>query len=53
MRDKGVPEKYIRLVKDMYYHCETIVRLQEQANPLQWKLASAKDPLSALSCLPS
>ena len=26
MRDKGVPEKYIRLVKDMYHQCETAVR---------------------------
>ena len=26
MRDKGVPEKYIRLVKDMYHQCETVVR---------------------------
>ena len=26
MRDKGVPERYIRLVKDMYHQCETAVR---------------------------
>ena len=26
MRDKGWPEKYIRLVKDMYHQCETVVR---------------------------
>ena len=26
MQDKGVPEKYIRLVKDMYHQCETVVR---------------------------
>ena len=26
MRDKGVPEKYIRLVKDMHHQCETVVR---------------------------
>ena len=26
MRDKGVPEKYIRLAKDMYHQCETAVR---------------------------
>ena len=26
MRNKGVPEKYIRLVKDMYHQCETVVR---------------------------
>ena len=26
MRDKGVPEKYIRLVKDMYHQRETVVR---------------------------
>ena len=26
MRDKGVPDKYIRLVKDMYHRCETVVR---------------------------
>ena len=26
MRDKGVPEKYTRLVKDMYHQCETVVR---------------------------
>ena len=26
MRDKGVSEKYIRLVKDMYHQCETAVR---------------------------
>ena len=26
MRDKGVPEKYIRLVQDMYHQCETVVR---------------------------
>ena len=26
MRDKEVPEKYIRLVKDMYHQCETVVR---------------------------
>ena len=26
MRDKGAPEKYIRLVKDMYHQCETVVR---------------------------
>ena len=26
MRDKGVPGKYIRLVKDMYHQCETVVR---------------------------
>ena len=25
MRDKEVPEKYIRLVKEMYHQCETIV----------------------------
>ena len=25
MRDKGVPEKYIRLVKDMYHQCGTVV----------------------------
>ena len=26
MRDKVVPEKYIRLVNDMYHQCETVVR---------------------------
>ena len=26
MRDNGVPEKYIRLVKVMYHQCETVVR---------------------------
>ena len=26
MRDNGVPEKYIRLVKDRYHQCETVVR---------------------------
>ena len=26
MRDKGVPEKYIRRLKDMYHQCETVVR---------------------------
>ena len=26
MRDKGVPEKYIRLAKDMYHQCKTVVR---------------------------
>ena len=26
MRDKGVPEECIRLVKDMYHQCETVVR---------------------------
>ena len=26
MRDKGVPEKYIRLVNGMYHQCETVVR---------------------------
>jgi len=26
MRDKGVPEKYIRVVKDMYVRCETEVK---------------------------
>ena len=26
MRDKGVPEKYIRLMKDIYHQCETVVR---------------------------
>ena len=26
MRDKGVLEKYIRLVKGMYHQCETVVR---------------------------
>ena len=26
MRDKRVPEKYIRLVRDMYPQCETVVR---------------------------
>ena len=23
MRDKGVPEKYIRVIRDMYTECET------------------------------
>ena len=50
MRVKGVPEKYIRLAKDVYHQCETVP--QEKANPLPWKLASTKDPLSTLSCLP-
>ena len=26
MRNKGVPEKYIILVKNMYHQCETVVR---------------------------
>ena len=26
MRDKGVPEQYIRMAKDMYHQCETVVR---------------------------
>ena len=26
MRHKAVPEKYTRLVKDMYHQCETVVR---------------------------
>ena len=26
MRDKAVPDEYIRLVKDMYNQCETVVR---------------------------
>ena len=26
MREKGVLDKYIRLVKDMYHQCETVVR---------------------------
>ena len=26
MRNKEVPEKYFRLVKDMYHQCETVVR---------------------------
>ena len=26
IRDKGVPEKYTRLVKDMYHQCESVVR---------------------------
>ena len=26
MRGKRVPEKYVRLVKDMYHQCETVVR---------------------------
>ena len=26
MRENGVPEKYIRLVKVMYHQCETVVR---------------------------
>ena len=26
MRDEGMPEKYIRLVKEMYHQCETVVR---------------------------
>ena len=26
MRDKGAPENYIRLVKNMYHQCETVVR---------------------------
>ena len=26
MRDKGVPEKYIRVVMDMYHQCKTAVR---------------------------
>ena len=26
MIDKGVPEMYTRLVKDMYHQCETVVR---------------------------
>ena len=32
MRDKGVPEKYIRLVKDMYHQCETVVRCAAGTN---------------------
>ena len=32
MRDKGVPEKYIRLVKDMNHQCETMVRCAAGTN---------------------
>ena len=32
MRDKGVPEKYIRLVKDMYHQCETVVMCASGTN---------------------
>ena len=32
MRDKGVLEKYIRLVKDMYHQCETVVRCAARTN---------------------
>ena len=48
--DKKMAEKYIRLVKDMYHQWKTVVRC---ADHLQWKLASTKDSLSALSHLPS
>ena len=54
MRNKGVPEKYIRLVKDMYHQCETVMRCAAgTSEPFAVKLDSTKDPLSALSCLPS
>ena len=32
MRDKGVPEKYITLVKDMCHQCETVVRCAAGTN---------------------
>ena len=42
------------MVKDMYHQCETVVRCAAgKSEPMQWKLDSTKDPLSALSCLPS
>ena len=54
MRDKGVPDKYNRLVKDMYHQCETVVRCAAgTSEPFAVQLSSTKDPLSALSCLPS
>ena len=50
IRYKWVLEKYTRLVKDMYHQCETVGRCA--AGNFQWKLASIKDSLSALSCFP-
>ena len=38
MRDTGVPEKYIRLVKDnvMYHQCETVLRCAAHTNILNF-----------------
>ena len=52
MRDKGVPEKYIRLVKDMYHQSETVVRCAAgTCKPLAVEVGLHQGPLSVLSCL--
>ena len=45
MRDKEVPEKYIRLVKDMYHQCETVVRCDAgTSEPFAVEVGSAFSP---------
>ena len=46
---------FMKKIHNCCYFCSKAAarKIQEQVNPLQWKLASTKDPLSTLSCLPS
>ena len=49
MINKGVPDKYISLVKGVYHQCETVVMC---AAGIREPFAYTKDPLSAISCFP-